>query len=382
MLRVAQLIESDGPGGAEQVVADLAIGLHEAGAGSLVILPANGEGWLARQLAGTGVALESVDLSGPFSPACARSMARSLRAHRIDVAHSHEFTMAVYGAWASRLAGVRHVITMHGSRYYAGRLKRRAALRAAIALSNRVVAVSHQLAADLARDLFVAGSRIEMITNGARWQPPASTSLGQELQLGPHDRLIVSVGNLYHVKGHCYLIEALARLGDRHPTLHLAIAGRGELAASVAAGERDRGVASRVHLLGLRSDVPAVLAAADLFVLPSLSEGLPLALIEAMFAGLPIVASEVGETAAALGHGAAGVLVPPGDSAALAAAIDDLLSHPARARSCAGHARQRAAAHYGVSSMVRRYRAVYERFAACEPQSVASLPDQSLRPTL
>jgi glycosyltransferase involved in cell wall biosynthesis len=382
MLRVAQLIESDGPGGAEQVVVDLAVGLQASGAHSLVLLPACGEGWLARQLAGTGVSVEYVDLSGPFSPAGARAIARSLRAHRIDVAHSHEFTMAVYGAWASRRAGVRHVITLHGSRYYAGRLKRRVALRAAIALSDQVVAVSHALANDLGRDLLVARSAIDMITNGVRSLAAPATSLRQDLRLGPEDRLLVAVGNLYPVKGHRFLVDALALLANRHPTLHVAIAGRGDLASSITAGARAGGVASRVHLLGLRSDVPAVLAAADLFALPSLSEGLPLALIEAMFAGLPIVASEVGEVATALGGGAAGVLVPPGDPAALAEAIDDLLTHPARARACAEHARRRAAAHYDVSNMVRRYRALYERPLAREPQSIASLPDESLRPTL
>src|SRR4029077_3013158 len=100
-------------------------------------------------------------------------------------------TMAVYGTWAARLAGTRHVITMHGSRYYASRLKRRAALRAAIALSERVVAVSHRLPAGLARDLLVGRSGIDMITNGVRWRPPASTPLRQELQLAASDRLLV-----------------------------------------------------------------------------------------------------------------------------------------------------------------------------------------------
>src|SRR5207244_8878648 len=126
-------------------------------------VPANGEGWLARQLEDRGVVLETFRLDRPFSPACARSMAAALRRHRVDVAHSHEFSMAVYGAWASWLAGVPHLVTMHGSRYYAGRLRRRAALRAAVARSDRVVAVSHQLADQISRDLFVRRSCIDMV---------------------------------------------------------------------------------------------------------------------------------------------------------------------------------------------------------------------------
>src|SRR5205807_4507369 len=120
-------------------------------------------------------------------------------------------------------------------------------------------------------------------------------------------------------------VDAMSLLTS-HPDVHLAIAGRGDLADALSARARELGVAGRLHLLGLRSDVADVLAAADLFVLPSLSEGLPLALLEAMFAGLPIVASRVGEIPTALVDGECGVLVPPGDPAALAAAQARLLS--------------------------------------------------------
>src|SRR3954454_6520439 len=165
-LRLAHLIESDGPGGGERVVADLATEFQVRGATNVVCLPANGDGWLARQLHGTGVAIEHFRIDQPLSPACAGSLAAGFRRHRIDLAHSHEFTMAVYGAWASWYAGVPHVITMHGSRYYAGRLQRRVALRTAMAGRTRVVAVSHDLADHLSRDLLIRRSRIEIIRNG------------------------------------------------------------------------------------------------------------------------------------------------------------------------------------------------------------------------
>jgi glycosyltransferase involved in cell wall biosynthesis len=375
MLRIAQLIESDGPGGAEQVVVDLAIGLQETGAHSVVFLPRHGEGWLAGQLAGSGVAVEHFELKGPISPACARSLACAFERHRIDVAHSHEFSMAVYGAGASWLAGVHHLVTLHGSRYYAGRLQRRAALRAAIALSDSIVAVSRSLASDLSRDLLVRRSRVQVIANGVRAVGGDGSAVRQQLGLGPDDRLVVAVGNLYPVKGHGYLIEAVAQLADRHPRLHLAIAGRGQLAAELSAQARQRGVADRVHLLGLRADVGAVLAAADVFALPSLSEGLPLALLEAMFAARPIVASDVGEVAVALGHGEAGLLVPPGDAAALGAAVDCLLTNPAQASRLVAGAQHRAASEYQRCHMVRRYRSLYERAVS------RSLPLNSLSPS-
>jgi glycosyltransferase involved in cell wall biosynthesis len=360
-LRLAHLIESDGPGGAERVVADLASEFQARGDNNVVFLPANGDGWLARQLQGTGVTIEHFRIDRPFSPACARSLADGFRRHRIDLAHSHEFSMAVYGAWASWLAGVQHVITMHGSRYYAAHLRRRLAMRAAIAMSGRTIAVSHSLADHLSKDLHIRRSRIDTILNGVRPFKPTQSTLRKELRLADDERLIVSVGNLYRLKGHEYLIDALGMLAANHPRVHLAISGRGDMATALVARARALGVSNRLHLLGLRSDVPAVLAAADIFVLPSLSEGLPLALLEAMFATCPIIASDVGDVAVALAHGDAGILVAPGDAAALARALDLLLSDRTRARQLGGRAFRRAAAEYDISHMIRRYRAVYDQ---------------------
>jgi len=359
-LRIAHLIESDGPGGAERFLAHMASALQAAGASNVAFLPADGEGWLERELRGSGVAIEHFRLERPASPACARGLEAAFRRHRIEIAHSHEFTMAVYGGWACWRTGIPQVVTMHGSLYYAGRLRRRVALRAALALRGRTVAVSESLARRLREYLWMPASGVAMISNGVPRVTPPAPPLREELGLRVTDRLLVAVGNLYPVKGHRHLIDAAALLAGRHPALHVAIAGRGAMEGDLRAAARDRGLADRVHLIGLRSDVPAVLGAADVFVLPSLSEGLPLALLEAMFAGRPIVASAVGEVSAALAQGVAGVLVPPGDPQALAAALDGVLSDPQRAGELGRAAARRAAAEYDISRMVRRYVDLYE----------------------
>ncbi len=359
-LRIAHLIECDGPGGAERMVADLARELQEAGAHNLVLLPANGEGWVAQQLAGSGVAIEYFRLDRPVSFKCARWLTAVFRRYRIALAHCHEFSMAVYGAWAAWQAGVPHVVTMHGGRYYAHRLRRRVALRAAIALGGRIVAVSHELARQLRRDLWLPASRITTITNGVRYVPAARSTLREELNLASEDRLVLAVGNLYPVKGHRFAVEALALLRERHPNVYLAIAGRGETAEALRTQAEELGVARRLHLLGLREDVANVLAGADVFVLPSLSEGLPLALLEAMLSGCPIVASDVGEVRNVLADGEAGVLVPAGDAPALATALDKLLAAPTCARELATRASRRASLESPISRMVARYAAVYD----------------------
>jgi glycosyltransferase involved in cell wall biosynthesis len=210
------------------------------------------------------------------------------------------------------------------------------------------------------RDLWLGADRIVTIPNGVRLAPVARSSLRDELRLGVADQLAVSVGNLYPVKGHLHLLEALSRLSDRFPRLHLAIAGRGELEQSLLARARSLGVADRLHLLGLRSDVANVLAAADLFVLPSLSEGVPLALLEAMLSARPIVATAVGDVPTVLDGGRAGVLVPPANAVALAGAMAGVLADPAQARGLGAAAQARAAA-YTLDTMIDRYVTLYSK---------------------
>jgi glycosyltransferase involved in cell wall biosynthesis len=363
-LRIAHLIETDGPGGAERMLANLVLELQAGGSYNLVVLPADREGWLTRELAGSGVAIEYFRLDRPVSPATARWLTALLRRHRIGLAHCHEFTMAVYGAWAAWRNGIPHVSTMHGSRYYAGRLRRRVALRVAASLGGKMVAVSQALAQQLRRDLWLPRSRVTTIANGVRCVPAGRSTLREELRLEPEDRLAIAVGNLYPVKGHRYAVAALGLLRARQPRLHLAIAGRGETADLVTNEARQLGVADRLHLLGLRADIPNLLAGADLFVLPSVSEGLPLALLEAMFAGCPVVATDVGEIRNVLEDGKAGVVVPPGDAGALATGLDQLLSSPARARDLADRARRRVESEYDVATMAERYVTLYHATAS------------------
>jgi glycosyltransferase involved in cell wall biosynthesis len=357
--RLAHLIETDGPGGAERMLASLASELQGAGYPGIAFVPARLEGWLEAELAGFGVPIEYIRLDRPFSPRFARDLASAFRRHNVALAHSHEFTMAFYGAWAARLARVPHVITMHGSRYYAGRWRRRLALRWAARSSVAVTAVSRALAESLQRDLWLGRGKVTVVPNGIRPRRAARNGVRDQLGLRPGDHLLLAVGNLYPVKGHRDLVAAVGHLAARHPSLHLAIAGRGELADALSRDARERRVGDRVHLLGLRSDIAELLASADAFVLPSLSEGLPLALLEAMFAGLPIVATRVGEVPAALADGGAGLLVEPGRPDELAGAIERLLSDAELARTLGTRAHARALAEFDVAKMAARYESLY-----------------------
>jgi glycosyltransferase involved in cell wall biosynthesis len=358
---VAHLIETDGPGGAERVVVYLVSWLAMRGIDNVVLLPARGEGWLAAQLPQERVQVVPVPLLGVPVRTSFRLICDVLRAHQPAVAHSHEFTMGVLGGVAGWRLGIPHVLTMHGGRYYTTRLHRRLALALSATLSASVVAVSQTVAAQLAQDLIPRPRRMQLIPNGIPDIPDVPPALRQELGVPTNAKLIVTVGNLYAVKGHADLLKAFAAVASRVPwPLHLAIAGRGPEEAALRALARSLSLVDRFHLLGARDDIPNVLRSADVFVLPSHSEGLPLALLEAMRAGRPIVASAVGEIPTALQHGAAGLLTPPGDVSGLAAALRHLVMDPATARALAERARTIAAEQYTIERMAERYLALYQ----------------------
>jgi glycosyltransferase involved in cell wall biosynthesis len=359
--RVALLLESDGPGGAEMMLLQLAEELRRRGHYVLHVGPAHGAGWLSGRFREAGFDSATFSQRVSLDPACVHGLSRLFRRYAIDVVHSHEFAMAVYGAAAARSVGASHVITMHGGRYYAERWRRRAALRWAARRSNALVAVSRATGLELARTLGLDPGRVTVVPNGIPFRSGNRITLRRELGIPANELLVVAIGNLYPVKGHVVLLRALASLVHDTPTIpwRLAIAGRGDAEGALRSFASDAGIADRVHLLGFRSDVPDILAAADLFVMPSLSEGLPLALVEAMSASLPIVASDVGGIPEVVEREAEALLTPPGDAGAIAQALARLLPDDARRAALGAAARRRALRDFSVDRMVDAYERLY-----------------------
>jgi glycosyltransferase involved in cell wall biosynthesis len=204
---------------------------------------------------------------------------------------------------------------------------------------------------------------VEVVPNGIPFRNGDRSSLRNELGLSANDLLLVAVGNLYPVKGHAVLLRALGgllRSGEiANVPWRLAIAGRGEEEEGLRALAREEGIADRVTLLGFRRDVPDILAAADIFVMPSLSEGLPLALVEAMAAGLPVVVSDVGGVPEVAVAGREAILVPPGEPALLAEGLARLLRDPSARVTMGRAARERALRDFSVSTMCEAYERLY-----------------------
>lgn len=353
------MLESDGPGGAETMLLHLAGELRRRGHEVVPVGPHNGCGWLAAEFRNRGFRPQRFVLRWPLDPGCVAGMVKMLREQRVDVVHSHEFTTAFYGAAAARILRKPHVITMHGGMGFAARRRRRVALRWAFRRS-RVVAVAEPTRRQLAGALGVPASGIEVVPNGIAFQSGERERVRGELGLGSEERLILAVGNLYPVKGHIVLLQALATmLGGSGPRWQVAIAGRGGEEDALRSFARDHGFADRLHLLGYRADIPDLLAASDIYAMPSLSEGLPMALIEAMSAVRPIVASGVGGIPDVITSGEHGILVPPRDVPALAGALQRLLGSRGEGERLGAAAHRRAAADFGVEVMTDRYEVLY-----------------------
>jgi glycosyltransferase involved in cell wall biosynthesis len=270
--------------------------------------------------------------------------------------------MAVYGAAAARLVRRPHIITMHGGGYFAGAWRRRIALRWAAKRSHATITVSATLRTDLAAALRLTPTSFRVIRNGVPVCSGSPEAFRRELAIGPHESLVLAIGNLYPVKGHMVLLQAM-KLLDGHsglPPWHLAIAGRGDEERTLRSFAAAHGLADRLHLLGYRDDIVDLLAAADVFALPSLSEGIPLALLEAMFAGKAIVASAVGGVPEVVTEGREAILIPPSDPETLAAGLAQLLQDHEYRRSLGAAARQHARQEFSLAAMVDRYETVYE----------------------
>ena len=325
--------------------------------------PARGVGWLGDQFRRVGFTPEVFRLRRPIDPGCVRGLMNLFREHRIDAVHSHEFTMAVYGAAASRLLNLSHVITMHGGFNVGKVLRRRIALRWAMRQSDHTVMVSRATQRQFATELGVDESLFTVVPNGVPTVIGDAARVRAEFGIDEGDCVLLAVGTLERHKGHQVLLEALASVVSAGPGTCwklIIVGGRGgdqhQLLLDYIC---EKGLSERVRIVLNRSDIADLLALADVFVMPSLWEGLPMALLEAMVARKAIVASAIAGIPEAIVHGREGLLVPPGEAAALADALCLLLADPVRRAALGRAAAARAKRDFTVAVMAERYQALY-----------------------
>jgi glycosyltransferase involved in cell wall biosynthesis len=368
--RICQLITGLGPGGAERCVYELATRLDRRRFD--VQVAALRGGAVADRLAVAGVAVHVVGARRWADAWKLPHLAGHLRRARLDLLHTHLFHADLAGRPAARAAGVgRLVHTVHTAE---GRWRpwQFAWARAAAGWCDRIVCVGRAVRRFHARRSGLPAWRYVVIPNAVdtpRWAPDAGARARRRRRWGIADDevLLAFVGLLAREKGIDTLLEAFGLLVARGARVRLVIAGDGPMRRRVAAFIAGRPGGERVRWLGFADDVPAVLRAADLCVAPSRWEGLPLAVIEAMAAGLPVVASRTAGLAELVLDGRTGRLVDAEDAAGLAGAIEALAADRPLRRRMGDAARRRAEANYDLAANVAAHERLYEDVLARRP---------------
>ncbi len=305
----------------------------------------------------------------PFlSPAYPGRLARVICGVRPDVLHLHGATVGVVGGVVGRLLRVPAIIYTEHLEHaqHAGWLRRAREVTAGLPHWTVFVSEGSRQDAVGGGPLRRIADRCSVMHNGIDLSPYAHLA-GQAdrvqtrrvLDLPSEVAVIGCVGLLWQAKGQGHLIEALRDIDSARRPLVLVLVGSGSDEKALRACAERTGVMQKVRFLGWRSDVPQVLRALDVYVQPSITEGLPLAVVEAAAAGLPIVASRVGGIPEIITGGYDGLLVPPADPHALAAAIQELLDHPERARQLGQNARQTAFERFSAEKMAAAYMELY-----------------------
>lgn len=361
---VVHVLSSLGMGGQERVALDLAVGQVRRGFRVTAIsLAPPPEGPLAAEFRRAGAEVTCVPRSGEgFDLLLPLRLARRLRRDRTDLVHTHNRMALLYGAPAGRLARAAVVHTKHG-RNPGSRTQVRVA-RLAARFVDAFVAVSAETAAFARERREVPEARLSTIANGIaldRFHPDAAARdrLREQLRIPADAWVMGTVGRLAPEKNQALLLRAAAPLLSG--SCRLVLVGDGPLRPALEALATELGIRSLTHFLGAREDVPEVLSALDAFALTSDSEGLPLAIPEAMATGLPVVATAVGGVPLVLADGETGYLVPPRAEELLRQRLGALRDDRAAAAACGARARAAALERFSAERMIEEYLALYRR---------------------
>ena len=326
---------------------DVVIGSFREGRASVGITDAAAERGLPTFL---------IDTPSPFDPSAIGQLRSFLRFHEVDILVTHGYKSNVVGLLATRGSSVRQLPIVRGYTAEDPKVRLYEKLdRWVLRRFDRVLCVSEGTKRRLA-GYGIAPGRIEVMHNGVDCDRDVRPmDIIREFSLPAGARVLIAAGRLSPEKGHRFLVEAMARLGALDPAAYCLILGAGKEEEVLRAQARAAGLEGRLVFGGFRCDVPACRAGADLVVNPSLTEGLPNVILEAMAVGTPVVATKVGGVGELIEHGESGWLVPAGDAAALATAIREALADREEARRRGARARSRAVEQFSFDRLAAQW---------------------------
>ncbi len=382
---VCQVLHSLHVGGAEVLAARLARRLRDDY--RFVFACLDGVGTLGDQLLDEGFPVVRLGRRPGVDWRCSRGLARLLRRERVDVVHAHQYAPFFYSLAARLLRRRPSVLFTEHGRAHPDRpsRKRLVANRLLLRRGDRVVGVGEAVRRALIANEGFPARRVEVIYNGIDLTPferpaPDRAGVRAEMGVGPDDFVVLQVARLDPVKDHATAVRAAARLSRRHPNARLVVVGEGEQMEAIRDAVRRNEAGDVVRLLGLRTDVPRLLGAADAFLLSSVTEGIPLTLIEAMAARLPVVSTNVGGVAEVVEDGKTGLLAAAGDDADLAEHLARLAGDTALRHSLGRAGRARALAVFSEVQMHAQYDRLYrEMLPAAANRGLVRAKDRSDR---
>lgn len=321
-----------------------------------------------------GFDVDVIDIdSHKFHPVPFFQLYRVMRNKQVDIVHTHGARANFYGRTAARLAGVPIILsTVHNSLrdYIVSRFKKQVYLlldRITAHFAAKIICVSRTVASDLIQYYRIDRRKIVVIPVAPWKLKPENISSAAHLKetretlgLNCNDVVIGTVGRMTEQKGHRYLLQAVADLAEEFPQLRCLLVGDGPLRRDLETMSITLGIADRCLFTGFRDDIPAILSILNVFVLPSLSEGLPAALLEAMGAGCPVVATRVSGIPEVIDDGINGLLVEPQDTHAFADSIRYLLRNPEKARKMGLQSRRMVKERFTAEKMVARTDLLYK----------------------
>lgn len=349
-------------GGAEDLVAAIVRGL-DPGRFSAAVATLGPAGPVGHELLAQGYDVISLglDIKRTSVWRVAGAVRRLLKAQRPDILHTHLYHPNLYGRLGALGMGLSGVVASVHNSYTRVKFHRRAWNFLLARATDRVLVGSPQVWQDVRRYDGVPASRLLLLPYGiplAELDTPLSRDAARE-RLGVSGLVIGAVGRLEDQKGHAHLLAALPEVRREIPDMLVLLVGEGRRQEDLKRQVQDLGLQDMVRFLGTRRDLPEIYRALDLFVQPSLWEGLPLALLKAMGAGLPVVATRVSGSLEAIVDGVNGRLVAAGDPQALTRAILDLALHPNERQRLADAARRTVAKRYSLEAMVRQLEELY-----------------------
>ncbi len=363
-IQVLYLITELGTGGAEKLLSQFLAHLNRDQFAPIVACLYGGDSTIAGEIRALGIPVIDLRMTAKWRWDALWRLYCLLRRERPTIIHTSMFHANLTGRVLGRLAGVPIIITWRHSIDIGGAL-REFVNRWTVQLDDRIVAVCELVRQTEIERARVHPDKVITIYNGIALEdfsadPLTAVRIRQIFDIPPDAPLLGSVGRMHRSKDFSNLLTAIAQVQELVPTVRALLVGDGELRDELVAQAQSLGLSDVVTFAGIRGDVPDILAALDIFVLPSLWEGLPLALLEAMAASLPVVATTVGGVPEVVVDGETGLLVPPQNPQSLAHALLTLLRDPARRCKMGQAGRKRVEKYFTVERMVQQTEALYE----------------------